>query len=323
LKHFYIFLVAAVAAACAREPDKVQVSSLPSASAIEKDQPVKPPQEFMRPSARSDAERQASFDVHRRAQKEWFDGARLVVELTHDPEAEAVLKFLLQNVFLLEPVGSNHEAVMIDDQEGRPHPIGMLMVTEEDLQRFPLYKQQVSERGAAGLFNGENRLLTVIGARMTMRSRGLVLLHEGAHAKQFMTKTYGLNPAALSFEEVRVHTFQNRLTALMGGEAYAKLLSTEVAAVAEDSRKMSTRPDEPAIAGLKRLYNLVFDQIFGPAQSELERDLRQTSLKYHAVFTYIDQKFAGRDPAFVLDLKARFYRQRDHAGSGREYKPGL
>lgn len=321
MRFIYVALLLLALLACGQESKKLQAvvplapttASTPamsqvSASGQAKSQPAA--QEELRPQISSPAERQATFQAHKLLQQEWLNGARLVVERTNDPEAQAVLEFLLPNVFLMEPLDGG-AARVLEDRRGKPYSLGMLVVTEQDMQRLPQIKEEVKQRGGGAEYVADSRVIIVKGSDMSPVWRGLILLHEGSHAKDFANSPRERGDLLrVSRDEAVVHDFQNRLAMKLGGTAYAKLLDAEVLSIAEQVQRLpSPAPGQLAFLGGRSKYNVAFEEIFGPSASVFERALRQSSFMVHAQFAYIEQMYGSRGPAYVLEVKSRYYQQ--------------
>lgn len=132
--------------------------------------------------------------------------------------------------------------------------------------------------------------------------KGIMLLHEGLHAHRYMTEHYDwLDSRIYCYKEVEAHQFQNRLMLHLGGAAYQEALRKEI------ERSLNTVREEKGnvikMFASRSVYDVRLDEAFGPAQSDFERDSRQTSLWIHAQFEILE-RYAP--PAEVEEKKAVF-----------------
>jgi len=148
-------------------------------------------------------------------------------------------------------------------------------------------------------------MLLLAHAPISTSWRGIILAHEGFHAYDFLSKPYDWNdPKTFAEHEVQAHTLQNGLMSEAGGEAYQKYLEKEV----ERLRKTIVIRKEGADSYVKSypnrsVYNVELDHVFGPTESEFEKDIRATHTWIHAVFSLIEKDFPSKQH---LHLKREF-----------------
>lgn len=246
-----------------------------------------------------------------RLQEEYLAAADLVVKLTNNAEARSGRDLLRANVMTYVPVYDD-KLRTIQEVGKKKHPIAMFMVVERDLQKFTdLRQQRDDEHQYAGYFNNTRPIpvLKVFCDPMTDFWRGLIILHEASHA-QFYLRHPKLREfkvkAELASEEVRVYEFNARLLNKVGGKKYAAMLRAEVNRIRQVEKVHYIAPREIQIV-LAGEYNPAFDDIFGPAKSEREKQLRQSTLNLQANFIMIEQRFGKYGRQDVESVKAQWY----------------
>ncbi len=233
--------------------------------------------------------------------KEYVEAAKFVADKTQDPSTQ----WLYTNVtFLLHPLRIYSHYIEKIPTIGNVNnmPIGILALLQSDLQKkdlAPVLKQHLGPNvKIGGSFMDVAQMITVMENNHSVLVKGMILLHESAHAANFMEKkkpAQGGEPDVI--EETQVHMFEEKLWRLIGGQTYENLIVREVARLRADFKKegfkgfkevQTTQPSvgfhlNPFVA-YPELKTLVV-----PSTGEYDMHAREGALVQSALFRMIDQ----------------------------------
>lgn len=239
-------------------------------------------------------------DPHNTTALEWRNAAQYVADTTHDADAKRVMDYLLTSVGFGLP-GTNSVTVIRVPQNAKSRLL-LVPILQEDERLDPGLKQINRSEDTVAMFRPSDNVIVIRSERMSTVWKGLLLLHETKHAMSYAQKPYDSNDLKqLCNEERAALEFHSRLMSKLGGITYANVLRTEVDRLREHpGTKIDSYPMKfPDRAG----YDPRLETAFGPSESDLERSSRQTQVWVHAVFTMLDEDYAGSDKE---DTKARF-----------------
>ncbi|MFA7194002.1 MAG: hypothetical protein WC087_03745 [Candidatus Paceibacterota bacterium] len=223
---------------------------------------------------------------------QWFTAAKDIAQKTKDPEAIEICEFIEKSVLLAEP-HPNGGRFLQGAREDQKHYFGLVMMCKGDQDAgFDWRRDYYSVAGSGARFMPDGPMMIIKSHIPTSTlKQGLILLHEGRHARQFLTQRYNWTDAKKFCEEERdTHNFQNRITSALLGESYTKLvidISHEYEKALADG---GFKPGE-ALAHRSREFT-EFDSIF-PAISKFEQDFRDTSIWIHANFIMLERAFGA------------------------------
>jgi len=259
------------------------------------------------PSAEQNLNEKAQDLSERKAiQKAWFDAAELVVRQTHDAEAQAVLAHLAANVYVVKPTSAG-SAEVLENATGKINPIALVIVTTKDLAASDDLRKRVLGGGQAAEYYPIPSVLMLYPQELSPTWKGLLFLHEGAHAKTFAERPYDFRDSFVNAEkEVQVHEFENRLLLSVGGEAYMDLLKAEAARIQELVLAQNAGPNKTVVIGMSA-YNLLLDKVFGAAVSTHEQLLRQTHFFIQAEFVALEHLYAAGGQQKILEQKTYWF----------------
>jgi hypothetical protein len=244
--------------------------------------------------------RQALKDV-------WWNATQDVLERINYPQANEVFEHITRNAVLVEPIDSGSARLL----ESPPNDNVFLMILitiESDLSTDQYLAQILNEGGSGALFTNAPPLITLYPGALSPTWKAIMLLHEGWHALSWYIEPHDFaNREAYAIEEVRAHDFENQILSRLGGEDYSVVLVDEMTRIRTTLNSVPPL-EEGQIALVGRTeYDIRMDHIFGPAQSDFERDLRQTHMWVHAQFALIEERMPNEAPENVMDAKARWY----------------
>lgn len=218
-------------------------------------------------------------------QGKWFLALQEeVIDRTHDVQAQAVLETLKEHSITAMPVEDG--VLFLSDVKSEK---GILFIPIVDSDRkHDLWKPFLEADSVAAHFIPEQRALIVKdNVKMSAVFKGILLAHEGQHAKNFIDHPYEQQSDKEYCEEERdVHEFQDRLTLALGGNEYEALLKGEVKRLHDGLQKAKQKVGHAIVP--RREYHDEMDKIFGPALSDREKSMRETWLWINANFRMID-----------------------------------
>lgn len=220
----------------------------------------------------------------------WFNDAREVAEKTKNEEAKSIVSFLEENSVLAEPDPQGSRFL----EAGNSKLWFMLVpIVIGDNSKGPMWEKYYSKMGSGGVanFQPEPRAIIIKShIKMTPAWRGIVLLHEGRHAREFITRQYNWrDPETYCNEERNTHDLQNLLMMGMGGEKYKAFINNLAGKLEAELKEKGFSPGEASISRGNHYPEL--DEIFSPSLSTLERDFRETSTWIHANFHMLEKRF--------------------------------
>lgn len=260
------------------------------------------------------------------SKEKWLANLQMVVDKTDDAQAQEVLSFLRANAAVFAPVDVVPErtgGILLEEMTG-DYQLGMVPLVQRDKHLRGVWAQladsnlpKTGEAGAVAHFLHQDKLLVLKGhIPFSDLFAGIVLAHEGEHARRYLTEPYPLYTAEqFSDAERRVHDFQNRLMLSVGGEAYETALVEAAEMIKKAMVKTGSKPGGTIvqIGG----YDERLDEAFGPALSSFERATRISHFLIHANFVVVDEAFAD-DPALATQMRNRVYQMFVFGGEGRE-----
>jgi hypothetical protein len=239
--------------------------------------------------------------------KEYVEAAKFVVDKTND----ASTQWLYTNVtFLLHPLRiSSHYIEKIPTKGNFNNmPIGVLALLQSDYQKTdlpPLLKQHLGPNvKIGGSFTDVAQMITIVENNDSTLVKGMILLHESAHAANFMEKkkpAQGGEPDVI--EETQVHMFEEKLWRLIGGQTYENLIVREVARLRADFKQegfkgfKEIQTHEHSV-GFKLKAFVAYPELktlVVPSTGEYDMQAREGALVQSALFRMIDQEIPNID----------------------------
>ncbi len=233
---------------------------------------------------------QTQIDQRKPVKEQWIADAQQVANRVHDQQADMVIDLLRQHSFTCMPSKSGI-MVLETPPANKPFVYFVAIMPHEKMPNAVWNEVATSEDFAANFFYDTDTIVVRETQRCSPTWRGIILLHEGDHADCMLFKPYNAHDLGLlSRAERDTHEFENRLLSSLGGPAYAKVLDNEVARLRTEVIRHGGMDN---IIPPRTEYNSQLDRIFGKAQSQFERDVRQSHVWIHALFTLIDRDFKG------------------------------
>jgi len=220
----------------------------------------------------------------------WFADAKIVAEMTQNKEALSIAAFLEENSVLAEPHPNGLKYI-----EGQRSDLWFTVVpiTVEDKTAGPIWTKfySVYESGGAAHFLPDRRTIVLKShIRMTSAWRGILMLHEGRHALEFLTRQYDWqNQETYCNEERDTHEFNNLLVESIGGPAYVAFVQSLSESIEAKIRQKGRSPGDIMMSVEE--YHPELEQIFQPSLSPLERDFRENLVNIHAHFIMLERNF--------------------------------
>jgi hypothetical protein len=223
---------------------------------------------------------------------EWMDLAGRVAARTGDAEALQVISFFQQNVIIGRPGESlpqdGAKVIGVQNATWTEKSFSIVPLISGDESIAPVWKDHME--GAAGAsFSPAGRVMVIKShAQFSDLWKGMLLLHEGHHARSFLTKRYDYQDLHTYCEKERdTHAFQNRVISRLGGDPYYDVLAAEVAFIEEANRLEGSKPPAGWLPHGSGKHTL--DSVFGPPLSLEEQSVRAAHFVIHAHFELIDR----------------------------------
>jgi hypothetical protein len=229
---------------------------------------------------------------------EWLKCTREVTNKINDKEATEIFQFLDKNLILAEPCAEGIKFI-----EGSKSTSWLAIVPlQAGDDKFSEQWQEAFTKNAIAYFVNQIRAIIIKShVAFSPAGKAIIFLHEGYHGCAFIEQPYEQqDEKEFCYEEVRAHTFQNKVMSLMGGKRYQEILDREVERISADTTKSGNEISLPN----RTDYNQDLAAIFGEPASGLEKDYIQTSIWIHAIFVFLDERHKGK----AEDLKAIFLR---------------
>ena len=232
---------------------------------------------------------------------EWIGAADTLVARTKDKEAERILNFVKANGVLCSPHGADLRAI---GESNSNTWFAVLPLLTSDAVAHRVWADILSNPSYGAIFFPDDRTLAFFPGRPCSEVwKGILLLHEGRHAMEYITSPYDWKDLrTFCIHERDVHAFQNRLAELVGGDTYRKAVEREASRL--DSLIGVSGHKVGQVWVETGSYQTELDRAFGSPLSDIERKYRQTSLWIHANFLLLERKFDGD----VEEQKALFLR---------------
>lgn len=240
----------------------------------------------------------------------WTEPFAKMARVSSDPLAREVLRFVEENGILARP--DLRGLRFIRAGKGSAW-FALVNLTKDDVGISDAWANYYNGmRGAAAHFLPDQRtLLLKEYGNMSPAWKGLLFGHEAFHAYDYMGNPYDWkNSAEYLRHEVQAHEFESRLIRQEGKEGYQKVLGGQVAHLAKINGGIGP---EGALSALPLSYAVELDQVFGPAESKFEIDLRATHTNIDATFDYIE-KTSPRDQQ--MERKMGYLRQMYQGNEG-------
>jgi hypothetical protein len=227
------------------------------------------------------------------ARDQLLKNAERIVDLTKDGEAREILQFL-KDRHILGLISSNGTSVLepINPQS----IIAFAPIFPEDVKYYLAMKPLVGESRQlhASVFGSEKRMTLAIrfDYKMSWFAEGIIVLHEGKHAKNLFTRGYAISDAKkYCAEEVEVRDFDRRLQALVGKSHYENVIDHCVKKIKRDLKIHNLEVGE-AFCDLIE-YDDELDMAFGKAESDRDRSGRSIWIHIDSNFRLLEAKFSG------------------------------
>ena len=243
---------------------------------------------------------QAEYKLREELRKEFLSAASRLVEKADDADARELNVWLNANIVTVVPIGS--EFIRFD-QSRKDQPIRLLVITGNELDKFPDLKAMDEKRNAVGYCVPYSPAPPVMLLKYNKRNselwNALLILHEASHARYYYTF---LNNApsktgtedAVDVDEVLAYELEHRLLDKLGGDKYTSLIQEQVKLLRQEGPEA---PEDIQSERVRKL-DLAFDEIFGPSDHDgLEREYLHYEFNLEAWFRYIDQKHPDKKGA--------------------------
>lgn len=231
---------------------------------------------------------------------EWLKLTGDVVRKVNYGEANEVFRFLEQDMIVAAPLA---QGIKILEKAKTKKWIVFVSLSDADKNLGDVWRSIVEKQAVAQFMSREKFITVRNDVPFSPVGKAIVLLHEGYHAYLFVKNPYTEQDSMkYAQEEVKAHSFQNRIMRLLGGEKYQDLLNRKVEQVSEQVKKAGGKigydfpvdPDyDPELAG-----------ILSEPESPMEQYFIGTSFWIHANFLLLEKNFKGD----VENQKAVFLR---------------
>lgn len=243
--------------------------------------------------------------------REYLEAAKAIAEKTKDSEALKIYTFLKNNYIL----GTPHQKGVryLDDAKTKTWVV-IVPLLESDKKVGKRWKNILeSENSGANFFPDARMIVLKKTNNFSSIWKGLFLLHEGKHARDFITEPYDWeNHKVYCYKEAETHDFQNRIMSGLGGSKYKELLNKEMIRI-ENFVKSSGKNFDDVVVRIISYPEL--SNAFGLKnfKSVFEKNAAETGFWVHAYFGLIETRLQQQQGS--VDYKARFlYREYMEAG---------
>ncbi len=298
----FLIILAAIAIGC----DSTTTNSKENQVRSSRSEAQQKPQNLVEPAQPPDMMEIQKLVIQRQPIKnKWVECAEKIARIAHDQQADLVMDLLKNNTLLCMP--SDQGVKFLEGATpGKPW-IGFVSILPEDQLPSDHWRELANSHNFGAIFAPE-AMTIIVRENMPCSPiwKGIILLHEGDHAGHMIYAPYDWhNSTIFSMAERDTHEFQNRIMSIIGGEAYADLIDQEVNRLRNATIKDGGKIGEFIPSRTK--YDSQLDVIFGPAESEFERDMRETHVWIHAMFTLIDRDFKGDKERVKTDILYTLY----------------
>lgn len=232
-----------------------------------------------------------------RIKEEWLKSTKQVVEKINDREAIEIFQFLEKNLILAVP---NEKGMKFLERAQSEDWLAIMPLLEKDKEANEHWRYIFSSPAAAHFLN-KIKAVVLKDSLYNPTGKAIVFLHEGYHAYTFIKNPYEKqSDKEYCYEEVKAHTFQNRVMALIGGAKYQFVLDKEVKRINDEAKRSVGNFTIPN----RTEYDEDLITVFGKPDSKMEKDFIQTSVWINAVFVHLDKVFKNG----AEDRKALFLR---------------
>ena len=221
----------------------------------------------------------------------WLQAGDDVAVRSGVKEAADTMRFVRANACLVGP-NKDGQPQFLEGADGKDHWFALAILLPGDEKYGGPFAGMLAAK-PAGYFNPDMRLLTLKQqCALSPVFQGIILIHEGHHAYCYLRELYNWrDQRAYCQAEVRTHSLENAIMAKLGGRSYEEAVRAQMADVLT-GLKEGGQDIRTAYAG-RSIYNPLLETAFGPAQSEHEKDLRQTHLWIDAVFRLKNEHVPG------------------------------
>ncbi len=240
--------------------------------------------------------------------KEYVDAAEFVAKKTQEYGAQYLYKNVISLLHPLRISSTKLEKIPTTGRAPNNMPIGILALLQSDYQKkdlAPLFKQHLDPKSQIGAsFISVAQMIIVIENKNSSLVKGMVLLHEGAHAANFLEKKAPPKESAPDvIEETQVHMFEEKLWRLIGGQTYENLIVKEVARLRADFKKegfkgfkeMQTKERSVGFSLAPFVAYPELKTMIVPSTGEHDMLGRQGALIQSALFRMVDQEIRNVD----------------------------
>lgn len=240
----------------------------------------------------------------RKVRDSWLTHAEKVAKATRNPQALFIVERLRENAVIAVPDSRDGKrAIRFLESAKRDKPWFAFVLLRKGAM-LPHAWEKYQTISAIAVYIPDIRAIVIRDVPMSPTWKGIILLHEGDHAMATTSRPYNWqDPWLYSVAERDTHTFENQIAAALGGEKYRKLLEQEVKRVHAGMIQMQGAKSWPS----RTDYHQELDVVFGRAESQLERDVRETHLWIHAIFVAMEetypQDYAAQQQAKLLSVE--------------------
>ncbi|MEY2640785.1 MAG: hypothetical protein RL150_178 [Candidatus Parcubacteria bacterium] len=236
-----------------------------------------------------ETDRQKLFDA-------WYASAERVASESGNGQAHEILAFIKKNGQMSEALPDGNIVSVVQPEKAatidfdKEPWFGLYMMRKGDerlsMERYAEFYNS-GEAGHAS-YSPERRLLTLKShVPMSWISQGILMLHEGMHAKEYLTRQYNVSDATVWCDEERkVYNFQNELFRSVFGKTYDERIEALAAEFTQTSADAGKKPGEHLVL-MNRWYS-EFDEVLPPVESEHERLFRNSHLWIHGAFRMLE-----------------------------------
>ncbi|MEI8344273.1 MAG: hypothetical protein WCF93_04975 [Candidatus Moraniibacteriota bacterium] len=231
---------------------------------------------------------------------DFLQSANEVGKKIKDDEVRSLMNFLNKNAVLAAP---HQDGLRFLENAEKQDSFMIVPVLESDKGISPYWDSIFLAENAAANFLPEIRAIVLKNsAAYSSVGKAIMLLHEGYHAYLFSQNPYEgrQSDQDYCYEEVKVHTFQNKVMTLLGGKLYQKILADEVSRISKNAK---ITQDGFKLAG-RTEYDERLALALGKPISEKEQDFIQSGVWINAVFVFFDKNYKED----AIDKKALFLR---------------
>lgn len=183
--------------------------------------------------------------------------------------------------------------------------VGIVPVVREDL-RFPYWRRFIMSNATAQYDTVGRWVAIRADQEINPNWCGLLMLHEGKHVYDYITKPYDTNNKNIFYpKECATYTLQFEVMQKLGGKKYEDYMSILIEELKRLKKKKGL--DYYSLNQVE-VDSEVLNTNFGPIHSNYEKTSRETDILLHGIFGLIDLQSGGNKQKTLTEKSKLLHR---------------